>query len=111
MAKMKVFRDAEGAIINIGDWDYMEVSDTIEVTVPVERQAPIKLPDGGFMTDASGNMMTRPFMDEVIEPRIKVTVNNPIPEGAYEDEADIVRGDDGGLYEAGDPRLEKTDQK
>ena len=29
---------------------------------------------------------------------------NPMPEGAYEDTAEIVTGWDGGLYEANDPR-------
>lgn len=29
---------------------------------------------------------------------------NPMPEGAYEDEADVVTGKDGGLYLADDPR-------
>lgn len=29
---------------------------------------------------------------------------NPLPEGAYEDTAEIVVGWDGGLYEASDPR-------
>lgn len=29
---------------------------------------------------------------------------NPMPEGAYEDTAEVVQGWDGGLYEANDPR-------
>ena len=35
--------------------------------------------------------------------RVEV-IGNPMPAGAYEDEADIVQGWDGGLYEASDPR-------
>lgn len=29
---------------------------------------------------------------------------NPMPEGAYEDDAEIITGYDGGLYVKGDPR-------
>jgi hypothetical protein len=53
--KMKVIKDKDGVVINIGDWD-----------------------------DAAGT--------------------NPLPDGAYEDEAEVVTGYDGGLYLADDPR-------
>ena len=33
-----------------------------------------------------------------------VIETNPMPEGAYEDTVEIVKGWDGGLYEANDPR-------
>jgi hypothetical protein len=74
MTKMKVIRSSTGAIINIGDWDYCE------------QEIP------SLLLDAKG------------QPIQKKERLNPLPEGAYEDEADIVRGYDGGLYEASDPR-------
>lgn len=61
---MVVYRDSEGNLINIGEWDYQ-----------------ISFEDDGT-----------------------AIVHNPLPEGAYQDEADIIVGADGGLYEAGDPR-------
>lgn len=33
---------------------------------------------------------------------------NPIPDGAYEDEAEVIKGWDGGLYVADDPRAVKS---
>lgn len=61
---MKIIRNAQGACINIGPWDYM-----------VEQA-----PDGTSQ------------------------VLNPLPDGAYEDDAEVVTGYDGGLYLADDPR-------
>jgi hypothetical protein len=93
MPQMKIFRDAAGGIINIGDWDYRVTR--VQVTVEVEdketgesSRQPVfdQLPDGSFV------------------PRTQQVFANPLPEGAYEDEADIVTGWDGGLYEASDPR-------
>jgi len=55
MTIMKIFRDKNGALINIGEWD-----------------------------DCKGT--------------------NPLPEGSYEDEVDVVEGYDGGLYLTTDPR-------
>jgi len=58
----KIYRDANGKCINIGEWD-LKIDPT--------------LPDGKRVT-------------------------NPIPEGAYEDQAEVVTGLDGGLYLAND---------
>jgi hypothetical protein len=60
----KIYRDASGKCINIGEWDLK-----IDFT----------LPDGERIT-------------------------NPIPEGAYEDQAEVVTGWDGGLYLADNPQ-------
>lgn len=62
---MKIYRDANGNVINIGEWDYCIVRD----------------PDTG-----------------------EDVMHNPLPAGAYEDEAEVVAGWDGGLYLADDPR-------
>lgn len=66
MTKRKVVRDRDGAVINIGPWDYC------------------------YDNTADGIAV------------------NPLPEGAYEDEANIIEGWDGGLYEANDPRAKET---
>ena len=71
---VKVIRDKGGVLINIGAWDYM----------PELR--------GAGIVDAHGEEIT------------KLVNSNPLPEGAYEDQAEIVIGADGGLYEKGDPR-------
>lgn len=67
----EVWRDKTGALINIGAWDFHEVT----------------------TEDEQG----RPY----------TIISNPIPEGAYQDVAEIVVGWDGGKYEAGDPRAFK----
>lgn len=92
---MKVIRDAGGKLINIGDWDFglvQKVEKYTEVAV-VER-------DGEMVEITIPS--ERPVFDEQNRPVMVVT--NPLPEGAYEDEAEIVTGWDGGLYEATDPR-------
>lgn len=55
---MKIYKDANGNLINIGEWD-----------------------------DLGGT--------------------NPLPSGAYEEDAEIVTGPDGGLYLASDPRVQQ----
>lgn len=64
MTMTKIYRDANGKCINIGEWDL---------------KIDLMLPDGERIT-------------------------NPIPDGAYEDQAEVVTGWDGGLYLADDPR-------
>ncbi|PHQ63174.1 MAG: hypothetical protein COC10_07660 [Sphingobium sp.] len=59
MTIMTIIRNAEGAVINIGPWDYM-----------IEGRE-----DGDI-------------------------VHNPLPDGAYEDQAEIVERADGGLEAA-----------
>lgn len=82
MPQMKVIRDATGALINIGEWDYQIRN--VQVTDPESGQPVFdQLPTGGFI------------------PRVEQRALNPLPAGAYEDEAEIVVGYDGGLYEAG----------
>ncbi len=79
-----VIRSADGAIINIGPWDHQ-----IE---PLYEER----------------------FDEDGEPTLVLigeATRNPLPEGAYEDEAEIVEGWDGGLYAADDPnRLHPTER-
>lgn len=98
MPRMKVIKDIEGNIINIGEWDYqirreqVTVEDIDEGTGETyQRPVYDQLPDGGFAE------------------RTRQVFGNPLPEGAYEDEADIVTGWDGGLYEASDPRKDQPD--
>lgn len=93
MVKMKVIRDADNNIINIGEWDYQltrvplmkEIKDPVTGEIH-HQQIYDKLEDGSFV------------------PKTKQIFANPLPEGAKEGKADIVTGWDGGLYEATDPR-------
>ncbi len=78
MTKRQVVKDSAGTVINIGPWDYVEMEEASSIL------------------DALGN------------PVVKVVKTNPLPNGAYEDEADIIEGWDGGLYVKGDPRAERT---
>lgn len=59
---MKVIKDKNGKVINIGEWDYM-----------VEER-----------------------MDN--QKNIFEIIKNPMPEGAYEADAEVAVGEDGGLY-------------
>ena len=81
MTKMVVLRNTAGDIENIGQWEF------VYLETPRLDEA------GEPMLDEDG----KPVMDRV--------VSNPMPDGLVEDEADIIEGPDGGLYEAGDPRL------
>lgn len=70
----KIWRDTDGRLIHIGEWDYKYQDRKTELIGasgrPVRKEVPTHLP----------------------------------PVGAYETERDIVEGFDGGLYEADDPR-------
>jgi hypothetical protein len=56
---MTIIRDASGAVINIGAWDYQ----------PEGRET-------GLLDDAG-------------EPIVETVMTNPMPDGAYEDEAEV----------------------
>jgi hypothetical protein len=87
--KMKVIKDKEGSVINIGEWDYM-VEERIEKLDPPKDVA---------------------LSEEQLEQfklRVVQIVKNPMPDGAYEDEAEVVTGPDGGLYLANDPRVSQV---
>ena len=84
--KTKVIRDAAGAIINIGDWDYQ-----IEPIMVDDLSKPIFSDD---WTTIKG----------YAQRQIGERPRNPLPDGAYEDEAEIEVGPDGGLYATEDHR-------
>jgi hypothetical protein len=87
--KMKVIKNAEGQVINIGEWDYMYQEQIVQKKLNVSEITP----------DTN--------MDEY-KPKTVVIAMNQMPEGAYESEADVVTGSDGGLYLANDPRLNQV---
>ena len=87
--KMKVIKNAEDQVINIGEWDYMYQEQIVQKKLNVSEITP----------DTN--------MDEY-KPKTVVIAMNPMPEGAYESEADVVTGSDGGLYLANDPRLNQV---
>jgi len=91
MTMMKIYRDASGNLINIGEWDFLIEEYT--------EAAPI--PDGWT---PESNI---PLPEECL-PVKKTRIRNPLPEGAYEDQAEVVKGSDGGLYLASDPRVNQV---
>lgn len=72
-----VIRDADGKVINIGPWEYE------------------------YREEDTG------LLDSEGRPLRKVVADNPLPEGAYEDYAEVVVGPDGGRYLADDPRAQQ----
>ena len=77
MTSMKVIKDVNGNVINIGDWDYAYQERT-EIKPNTET--------GGYSVET------------------EVSARNPMPQGAFEDVVEVVKGYDGGLYLATDPR-------
>lgn len=97
MSVMKVIRDQEGSIINIGEWDYQEVDEIIELEETYTEWVK------SVFVDEHGVNIRRPVERVRIKPSTQSHTKNPLPDGAYECTADIVEGTDGGLYEASDP--------
>lgn len=88
--KTKVIRDSAGAIINIGDWDYKIepiMGDDLESPIR-DYTRPIKNENGNLEFEIIGY-----GKKQIGERQL-----NPLPDGAYEDEAAIVEGEDGGQY-------------
>lgn len=104
MTTMKVIRDKDGNIINIGDWDFrierrQMTQKVMEKTLDQrgqEIETEVEYPIFEQLEGGREGIDMRPKMHQVML--------NPMPEGAYEDTADIITGPDGGLYENGDPR-------
>ncbi len=97
MTKQLVIRDAAGAVINIGEWDYQptpKVTDLPEGITAVEEP----------QEDGSYALVWRDAAGEVTDP--VVDLGNPLPKGATSRQEEIVEGWDGGLYVKGDPRAE-----
>lgn len=84
-----IIRAADGQIINIGPWN----EEHVQVGTGVFRQ---------IGEDEHG-----PIFKEILTQ----VATNPLPDGAYEDEAEIVTGWDGGLYETNDPRRLPPDER
>jgi hypothetical protein len=83
MKTMKVIKNADGQVINIGEWDYMPQEQIVQKTLVLSELTP------------DTNM-------EDYKPKTVTVARNPMPEGAYEDNAEVVVGPDGGLYLAND---------
>jgi hypothetical protein len=80
-SKMKIYRDANGVLINIGEWDYAYQEQTV-----LKPNADA----GGYSVET------------------EIVAKNPMPDGVLEDEAEIIEGWDGGLYLANDPKALKS---
>lgn len=87
---MKVVKDKNGQIINFGDWDYQErpVKRTEPLTQAQVMEMKLNEQDPECVYDDDGNVITE--------------VTNPLPEGAYEEEHEVVEAPDGGLCLATD---------
>jgi hypothetical protein len=76
---MKVIKDKDGKVINIGEWDYM-IEDRIEKLDPP--------------TDV---VLSEEELEQYKLRKVQI-IKNPMPEGAYEADAEVAVGEDGGLY-------------
>lgn len=93
MAKQKVVRSATGEIIHIGEWDYQR-----EPIIGLDLEKPV-LDYERPILDEKGRLTGHHIMGYVPK-QIGEKELNPMPDGAYEDEEEIVVGPDGGLYGA-----------
>lgn len=109
--KTKVIRDAAGAVINIGPWDYQ-----MEPIMADDHDKPIYCKGEPIMADdldkpiyvdgePTGTFKQRVVAYEQIlvgygQKQVGERARNPLPDGAHESEADVVTGGDGGLYAA-----------
>lgn len=84
MTTTTIIRAADGAVLNIGPWDYRTAT----------VQEPVLDGEGQPVIDDQGE----PVMQDVI------VQHNPLPEGAYEDQAEVGTREDGSRYviEAGE---------
>jgi ABC-type uncharacterized transport system involved in gliding motility auxiliary subunit len=89
MKTMKVIKNADGQVINIGEWDYMYQEQIVQKTMNLSE------------------LTTETNIDDY-KPKNLLVARNQMPEGAFEDEADVVVGADGGLYLANDPRVSQV---
>lgn len=78
--KTKVIRDAAGTIINIGDWDY--------------QREPV------FVNDLAHPIFDRGEIVGYLKKQLPDRVHNPLPDGAYEDQANVIEAQDGGRHAA-----------
>lgn len=121
--KRKVIRDKDGNIINIGPWNYRRA--LVPVIADGTEKVPARIANQGELLGtrkhigedaiektiniyAKGGEQIkerRAFEGEMLGQAAVGEAQNPLPQGAYESEADIVSGYDGGLYEASDPRV------
>ncbi|HEY0120670.1 MAG TPA: hypothetical protein VGC14_02725 [Rhizobium sp.] len=98
MTEMKVFKDASGAIINIGDWDYGEETILVDQSQDVTSEIPTAI------LGADGSPIMKTVTTTVTTTVPQTIQTNPLPADAVETTADIVTGWDGGLYASDNPR-------
>ena len=97
VAKRLCWFDKYGNLINIGDWDYQ-----IRTVLVGEREVEAEVPDDYELQPGETWVDESPGVKKVkrIEPVYEDQITNPLPEGAYTQEIEIVEGPDGGLYPA-----------
>lgn len=100
----KVIRDVLGAVINIGAWDFK-----IEPVMGDDLEKPIYDDDkdkpiyADYVADAPGDSPPKvvDYEKKLVgyhQKQVGQKIHNPMPEGAYECNADIVTSADGGIY-------------
>lgn len=91
MTIKKVFRDKEGNIINIGDWDYQ-----YRDLYADDKDKPIR--DHTIFNHNPDGSPAEPPIIGYVQKKVGEVADNPLPEGATEAEEEVIEGVDGGLY-------------
>lgn len=105
MSKMQVWR-LNGQVINIGPWDEQPVV-VDQNPIPDDLTNSEEPLEDGSYDIVYRHHETREIVCIGPWPHDPVPVaTNPLPEGAVSRDEEVVEGPDGGLYVAGDPRLE-----
>lgn len=99
--KSLVIKDAQGNVINIGLWDYKMVpimgDDTDKPLMVDDLCKPIR-------NSKEHVVGYEPKVGGYEQKQVGERAANPLPDGAHEDQSDIVDGSDGGKYSANDYR-------
>ncbi len=115
---MEIWKDKNGNVINIGPWDLKESREPVHRMVRREVSHPVMMPAGRGpkgdipvpMLDAYGDPIIRVEIEEHEVTEYETVQQNPLPDGAYRDEAEIEIGRQGGRYLRGDPRIRQEDE-
>jgi hypothetical protein len=91
--------DKDGNLINIGEWDPMPEQVEIET-----REVLVDVPDDYNLQPYERWYREIPGMKKIvrIETAFETVERNPIPEGAYSEEREVIQTEDGGLALAED---------
>lgn len=99
MIKKLCWFDKDGNLINIGEWDPMPEQVEIET-----REVLVDVPDDYNLQPYERWYREIPGMKKIvrIETAFETVERNPIPEGAYSEEREVIQTEDGGYVLAED---------